>query len=121
MIARVETVVDTVFGRRLADPHRWMEQDCPELRERLDAQANGAAGYLGGLPGREELAARVAELTAGSVTVSRFALVGDRVFFLRQDADAAVPVLALREGDGAGERVVLDPARFAGDQHSSLD
>jgi len=38
VIARVETVTETLFGRRLVDPYRWMEQDSAERREWLDAQ-----------------------------------------------------------------------------------
>jgi len=119
VIARVATVVDTVFGRQLPDPYRWMEQDGLELDAWLAAQADKATRYLSTLPDRAELLARVAELTADSVTVAGFALVGERVFFLRQDANAAVPVLVVREGDD--ERVLLDPARFTGDEHASLD
>ena len=108
--ARIDTVVDTVFGQQLADPYRWMEQDGPELHEWLDAQADTAARYLSGLPGRAELRARVAELSAAAVTASRFAMAGEQVFFLRQDSDAAVAVLMVRTG--SDERVLLDPARF---------
>jgi len=136
-VARVETVVDTVFGQQLADPYRWMEQGGPELREWLEAQGAEAAQYLSSLPGRDELLERVVELTAGTVTVRGFAMAGGRVFFLRQDGDAGVPVLAVREGvdefenrdesdngdefAGGHARVLLDPARFAGDEHWNLD
>jgi prolyl oligopeptidase len=63
------------------------------------------------------------ELTARARTAAGFAAAGDRVFCLRQDPGAAVPVLAVRgSGHGAGrERVLLDPAAIAGDEHSSLD
>lgn len=117
--ARIDTVVDTVFGQQLADPYRWMEQDGPELHEWLDAQADTAARYLSGLPGRAELRARVAELSAAAVTVSRFAMAGEQVFFLRQDGDAAVAVLMVRTG--SDERVLLDPARFIAGEHCHID
>jgi len=119
VIARVETVVDNVFGQRMTDRYRWMEQEGPELREWLDVQAEHAARHLGNLPGRGELLARVAELTEGSATVGGFAMAGEYVFFLREGEGAGVPVLAMRTGDG--ERVLLDPARLAGDERWSLD
>jgi prolyl oligopeptidase len=117
--AHVDTVVDTVFGQRLADPYRWMERCGPELHEWLDAQADHAARYLEDLPDRAAMVARVAELTSSAVRMSGFALAGERVFFLRHDADADVPVMVVREG--ADQRVLLDPAVFTGDEHYHLD
>jgi len=115
VIARVETVVDTVFGQRLADPYRWMEKDGPELRAWLGAQADRATRHLAALPDRDGLLARISDLTRGSVTVKRFALAGRRVFFLRQDETSAVPVLAVCPIADGGEthRVLLDPAVLA--------
>jgi prolyl oligopeptidase len=123
-IARVEPVVETLLGRRLVDPYRWMEQDGAERRAWLEAQADRAAEYLNGLPVRDELLARVTELTAASVTVRGFAAAGRYLFFLRQDGGGGVPVLAVRPAEDAGGdgRVVLDPARFAvGAEHCALD
>ena len=117
--ARVEAARDTIFGIELADPYRWMEQDGPEFREWIAGQAAYADRYLAGLPGRAELLARITELTASGVTAVGFAVAGPRVFCLRQDREATVPVLAVREaGD---ERVLLDPAGMAGNEHSHLD
>ncbi|MFI9380697.1 prolyl oligopeptidase family serine peptidase [Kutzneria sp. NPDC052558] len=114
--ARVETVVDTVFGHQLADPYRWLEND-PELREWALPQGRAAEAHLTGLPLRAGLLARLDEVTRDGVEITGFAMAGDRVFFLRQDAD--VPVLLVREGDQ--ERTVLDPSAIEGDEHSSID
>jgi prolyl oligopeptidase len=121
-IARVEPVEETLFGRRLVDPYRWMEQDSPERRAWLDAQAQQAEEYLSALPNRVELIARVTELTAGSVTLRGFAAAGEYVFYLRHDGGGGVPVLTMRAGEGGNDRVVLDPAQLAaGDEHCALD
>ncbi|WP_157494636.1 prolyl oligopeptidase family serine peptidase [Kutzneria sp. 744] len=114
--ARVQTVVDTVFGHELSDPYRWMEEG-PELREWLLAQGAKTKEHLTGLPLRAELLARLDEVTRDTVEVTAFAMAGDRVFFLRQTG--AVPVLVVREG--GEERVLLDPATIAGDEHSTLE
>jgi len=114
--ARVETVVDTVHGHQLADPYRWME-DGSRLREWALAQGQAAEAHLAGLPVRAELLARLDEVTRHAVEITAFAMAGDRVFFLRQDAD--VLVLLVREGDE--ERVLLDPGTIEGDEHSSID
>ncbi|MFC0548182.1 prolyl oligopeptidase family serine peptidase [Kutzneria chonburiensis] len=114
--ARVDTVVDTVFGHRLADPYRWMEEGA-ELREWALAQGAKTAEHLAGLPLQQELRARMDEVTSDTVEVTGFAMAGDRVFFLRQTG--AVPVLVVREGDE--ERVLLDPATIEGDEHTTLE
>jgi prolyl oligopeptidase len=114
--ARVDTVVDTVFGHQLADPYRWMEEG-PELREWALAQGAKTAEHLAGLPLQQELRARMDEVTSDTVEVTGFAMAGDRVFFLRQTG--AVPVLVVREGDE--ERVLLDPATIEGDEHSTIE
>jgi prolyl oligopeptidase len=113
----VETVVDTVFGRKLADPYRWMEDEGPELRDWLLDQGATAERHFAGLPIRDELRARLDELTKDTVEVTAFAMAGDRVFYLKQTGD--VPVLVVREGDD--ERVLLDPGSFQADEHSHLD
>lgn len=119
MIAQVEPVTETLFGRRLVDPYRWMEHDSPLRRAWLDEQAREAEQYLSSLPGRAELRARVDELTAASTTVRGFAAAGEYVFFLRHDG-GGVPVLVVRSG--GDERVLLDPARLAaGEEHCNLD
>ena len=115
--ARVQTVVDTLYGRELPDPYRWMEDEGPELREWLLGQGAAAQRHFAGLPLRDELLARLDELTKDTVEITAFATAGDRVFFLRQTGD--VPVLVLREGDN--ERVLLDPAALPGEEHSHLD
>ncbi|QUQ68582.1 prolyl oligopeptidase family serine peptidase [Kutzneria sp. CA-103260] len=115
--ARVETVVDTVFGHQLADPYRWMERNGPELRDWLLDQGKAAEQHFAGLPRRDELLARLDELTKDSVDLRGFSMAGDRVFFLRQTGD--VPALVVREG--GEERVLLDPATFEGDEHSNID
>src|SRR5579859_5844220 len=76
--ARIETVVDTLYGRELPDPYRWMEDDGPELRDWLLAQGKAAEEHFAALPLRAELKARLDELTADAVEITGFALAGDR-------------------------------------------
>jgi len=114
--ARVDTVVDTVFGHQLADPYRWMEEG-PELREWALAQGAKAEEHLAALPLRAELLARMDEVTRDTVEVTAKASRNRIEIFLRQTG--AVPALVVREGDE--ERVLLDPATVEGDEHSSLE
>lgn len=118
-VARVEVVRDTRFGVTTADPYRWMEGEGDELRRWLAGQAEHADAVLTALPGRAELLARVAELTAGAATDSAFTIAADRLFHLRHAPGASVPVLVVQAG--GTERVLLDPAVLPGAEHSNLD
>jgi prolyl oligopeptidase len=118
-VARVDPVREERFGVPLADPYRWMEAEDGELADWLAGQGSYTASRLAGLPGRAAFRARVEELTAATTADSAFRLAADRVFFQRQAADAAVPVLMAAEGHTT--RVLLDPTALAGREHSHLD
>jgi prolyl oligopeptidase len=48
-------------------------------------------------------------------------VVGEAVFYLRQDPDADLPALVWRERPDGPERVLLDPSTMAGQAHSAID
>ena len=118
-VARVDVVREELFGVALADPYRWMEAEDAEFAGWLSGQGSYASSRLSELPGRDAFRARVEELTQATTVDSDFSLAGDRVFFQRHTADAAVPVLMAAEGQM--QRALLDPATLAGGEHSSLD
>jgi protease II len=118
-VARVDVVREDRFGVQLSDPYRWMEAEDGELAGWLSGQGSYAASRLAELPGRAAFRARVEGLTTASTADSAFSLAGDRVFFQRQAAGAAVPVLMATEGPTT--RLLLDPAALAGREHSYLD
>src|SRR5262249_42899983 len=119
--ARAETVREERFGIAMTDPYRWMEAEDGELRQYLAQQGGFAASVLAGLPGRAEVLSRVAGLAGGDTRDSAFRLAGDRVFWLRQEAGASVPVLAAAGEDGGQPAILLDPAALPGAEHSYLD
>jgi prolyl oligopeptidase len=116
--ARIEDVVDEHFGVRVPDPYRWLERQDDEGTRWVRTQGAYATEVLAGLPDRDALLARVAELNARD-TRSGFAVAGDRVFFTEHAARADQGVLMVR--DGSDERVLLDLATLAGESHASLD
>lgn len=118
-VARVDVVREDRFGVQLSDPYRWMEAEDGELADWLSGQGSYAASRLAELPGRAAFRARVEELTTANTADSAFSLAGDRVFFQRQAAGAAVPVLMAAEGPTT--RVLLDPAALGGREHGYLD
>jgi prolyl oligopeptidase len=56
-------VVDEYFGRKVADPYRWMEDlDSPEVKSWVEAENGLTFGYLKALPQREAIRKRLTDL-----------------------------------------------------------
>ncbi|HEY3953565.1 MAG TPA: prolyl oligopeptidase family serine peptidase [Streptosporangiaceae bacterium] len=104
---RLDTA-DEIFGHTVRDPYRWLEDaDSGQTRDWLAAQEDLFGAHMAGLPGRDALAARLAELMrAGSVSAPVWR--GDRQFFLRREPGQDHAVL-LTTGPDSGERVLIDP------------
>ena len=95
------------------DPFRYLEdRNDPRTQEFFRAQAAIAAERLAALPGRAQMLARVRALSEAGTGITALALAGRRVFYLRQSPGPGQPVLCMRDGLAAAERVVVDPARF---------
>jgi len=61
--ARIDSAKDTYGSTVIADPYRWLEdQDRPETRAWISAEQSCAEASLSKLPGRAQLAARLAQL-----------------------------------------------------------
>lgn len=108
--AERQDVVEEPHGLRVPDPYRWLEDAESAATRRWSAEQEALyAAERAALPGLERWAAEVAALDA--VDRARSPEVrGDRVFWLRQDAGQEHPVLVVAEaGEGAAERVLLDP------------
>ncbi|MET8862783.1 prolyl oligopeptidase family serine peptidase [Nonomuraea sp. NPDC004580] len=119
-IARVDVVRDVLHGVTLDDPYRWMEAGGEEFDHWLDGQARHAREHLDGLPGREELLARIRELGAAHAQYASFTPAAERLFYLAREPAARVPVLMVREPDGA-TRTVFDPGILPGEAHHAID
>ena len=119
-------VVDELFGSRVADPYRWLE-DAGSAPTRVWSQAQDALvrGHLDRLPGRDRLRRRLAELLgAGMVTAPIWR--GERSFFLRRTAAQEHAVLYCRDGNRTGtdercERLLIDPMEIDPAGSTTLD
>ena len=61
--ARIDSVKYTYGSTVVPDPYRWLEdQDSPETRAWISAQQKCTEAALANLPGRAQLAARLAQL-----------------------------------------------------------
>lgn len=115
-----DDLVEEIFGHRIADPYRWLE-DTEDVRtiEWQAAQDYLAEPYLAALPGRDRLRERLTELSrAGAVGVPRWR--GERAFYTRRLPDQEHPVLLVREADGT-ERTLVDPGALDPDGTTTLD
>jgi protease II len=129
-------LVEDLFGHRVADPYRWLEDaDSPQTREWLAAQESLWEDYQAGLPDREMFASRVRELLrVGSVGLPAWR--GTRRFYTRRDPDQEHAVLYVSDqeisempgsgpsagtGVDAGERVLIDPVAIDDSGRTTLD
>jgi len=116
---KTDSVVDVLHGVAVADPYRWLEGDNrdPERMGRVtaevaawtDAQNAYTRAVLDALPGRAALEARLRPLMEiGSITAP--AVRGGRYFFFKRDGAQNQPILYVRDGLRAPDRVLVDPA-----------
>ena len=104
--------VDRYFGTELPDPYRGLEDlKSPETQQWLRAASDHAASTLARLPGRDALAARLAELEAATTArIGRIVrLPGQRYVYEKRGASDNQFKLVMRQGLKGAERVLVDP------------
>lgn len=102
----VEPVVEKLHGVEVVDAYRWLEdQNSPETRLWLAEQADYTKVYFDGIPHRERIRKRVAELLDVE-TISMPRRVLNRYFFLQRSVGQEQPAIMMREG-AAGQALVL--------------
>ncbi|RMG44541.1 MAG: S9 family peptidase [Acidobacteria bacterium] len=113
-LAPREEVVDEIFGVRVADPYRWMEDAGSERVARWDAaRAEEFRAYTDALPQRRALYERFQELWRYDDTSAPTAcLLADCLVYRTKRADQDKWVVHFREHPGAPDRVILDPNRW---------
>ena len=117
---RVDTVVDTLHGVPLADPFRWLEDKRDEdTRAWIGKQNAHTDSVLGGLPGRDRIRGRMAELMTVDRT-GRPTVRGDRYFYRKRTAEQDQYVLHVREGFRGDGRVLVDPHEMDPDHETSV-
>src|SRR4051794_15885042 len=119
-VAERQDIVDELFGHRVADPYRWLEDaSTAKTAEWLGYQDDLARPYLDSLPGRERLRSRLTELL-GTGVVGGPAWRGSRYFFVRRDPGQEHASVLVREADGT-ERTLIDPAALDPSGKTTLD
>jgi prolyl oligopeptidase len=115
---RASSVVDTLFGQRVADPYRWLEDEkSAEVQAWMAAQDGEARKFLDALPGRAALVKRLEALYyVGAIGVPAERV--KRLFYERRGAGQEKSVLCYRDGEGGAEKVLLDPNGWDGGKTS---
>ncbi|KWX00513.1 S9 family peptidase [Carbonactinospora thermoautotrophica] len=118
--ARRLDLVEELFGHRIADPYRWLEElSSDETQQWLAAQDELLAAERAAWRGRERLRDRIAELLAAGM-VSSPAWRRERQFFMRRTAEQDHAVLYTVDPDGT-ERALLDPIQIDPSGLTTLD
>jgi len=115
-------ISETHFGRTVADPYRWLENDArvdKEVAAWVEAQDGVTTAYLDSLPGQATFRETLGQLfnyERCTIPVKK----GSRYFYLRNAGTEQQHVLHVRDGvDGVG-RVLIDPNTWAHDGATAL-
>src|SRR5579863_10198119 len=118
--ARRQDVTEDLFGHRVSDPYRWMEDpDSSERADFLAAQDSLYAAERDEWPGRDQFAARVRELLNVGFEGTP-AWRGERRFFTRREPGQEHGVLYTQDPGGA-PRVLIDPMAIDPSGLTTLD
>jgi prolyl oligopeptidase len=123
---RRDDLVETLFGHRVADPYRWLEQgDDEQVKRWTDAQNERTRKALLGLPNLARIRARLAELlaigTLSAPVVRRSPGGAMRYFHTRREGRQNQPVLYVRDGRDGEDRALADPNQLSSEGTVALD
>jgi prolyl oligopeptidase len=119
--AKVAPVEDTVQGHKIVDRYRYLENpNDPDTRLYVEQELSYTRALLDPLPGRDKINARLAQLLEIG-TVGAPQMGGKYYFHTRRDGDQNQPILYVRDGLNADDRVLLDVNKLAADGTVALD
>jgi len=113
-------VTDEYFGKKVADPYRWLEDDMSAETTAWVAEQNKVTNsYLATIPYREEIRSRL-EKTWNYEKFTAPVFEGGYSYYKRNDGLQNQFVVYRQKGDGEPE-IFLDPNKFSADGTTSLD
>ena len=118
--ARKAELTEELFGVKVSDPYRWMEDAASaELTDWVAAQGRLTSGYLGELPLRAHFEKRITELWNYSRTYIPI-VEGGRLFYRRNEGLQHQTAIYMREGLDGPRQLVLDPNALFPDGSTAL-
>ena len=112
-------VTDTYFGKQVADPYRWLEDDMSsETEQWVQAENAVTQAYLAQVPSRDKLKERLKVLLDYEKVGAPFKE-GKYTYFFKNDGLQNQAVLYRQLDDGEAQ-VFLDPNSFSEDGTTSL-
>ncbi len=120
-VTRAENVSDDLFGVKVADPYRWLEDSqSQEVRRWVEDQNAYMRAQLDARPGRETLRARLTQLLSIG-TLSAPTPKGGRYFYTRREGTQNQPILYVRDSLKGKDRVLVDPNGLSADGTATID
>jgi prolyl oligopeptidase len=119
--AKVEAVTDNLYGHKIVDPYRYLEDGSnPDTQQYVHDELAYTRSILDPLPGRAQIEQRLTELLAiGSIGTPQIG--GNYYFHTRREGTQNQPVLYVREGLQKKDRVLLDVNALSADGTIALD
>jgi prolyl oligopeptidase len=118
---KVENVEETLHGRKLVDPYRYLEDSKrAETQQFVRQELEYTRSLLDPLPGRTQIQARLHQLlTIGNIGAPQIG--GKFYLYTRREGMQNQPVLYVREGANGKDRVLVDANQMAADGTIALD
>ncbi|MDP2960301.1 MAG: prolyl oligopeptidase family serine peptidase [candidate division Zixibacteria bacterium] len=113
--ARMDNVVETYFGTKVADPYRWLENpDSPETQAWVEAENKLTYDFLNAIPQREKIKAKLTKLwnyPKYSVPRKR----GGHYFYSKNEGLQNQSVYYMQESLDSTPIMVIDPNKLSPD------
>ena len=119
--AKVDTIVETLHGHKIADPYRWLEDaSSPDSQDYVRDEMAYTRSLLDPLPGRDRIHDRLTQLLSiGTIGTPQIA--GPYFFYIRREGTQNQPVLLVREGLHGKDRALVDVNQMSADGTVALD
>jgi prolyl oligopeptidase len=105
----VNEVKETLYGKEIVDPYRWLEdQNSPQTRAWIDAQNAYTDSLISRFPGREAVRRQVSALIKID-TMSAPLVRGGRYFLSKRSADQDQAAQYVRNGIDGKDELLVDP------------
>ena len=120
-VTRVENIVDTIHGRQVKDPYRWLEDlEADETQKWIDDQNAYTRIHLDDFESRPRIGQRLAELLSIGWLTAPGGYRG-HYFYEKREGKQNQAILYVRDGLTGENRVLIDPNKMDAEGLVSLD